>query len=165
MQWRLVLCSIWLLTGALSAHAQTLQGLVVRVLDGDTLELLTPNFERVRVRLAWIDAPEKGQAFGNKAREHLADLCAGVVAQARPTAQDRYGRTVAEVDCLGLNANEAMVGSGLAWVYRAYAPARNPVYQPLYDLEAQARSNQTGLWRDPMPQAPWDWRRAQARSR
>lgn len=145
--------------------AQALHGRVVKVLDGDTLELLLAGHERVRIRLAWIDAPEKGQAFGDRARQHLADLCAGVDAQAVPTDTDRYGRTVAEMHCLGINANQAMVGSGLAWVYRQYAPASLARHRRLYELQAQARAQGVGLWSEPHPMAPWAWRRSQRKHR
>jgi micrococcal nuclease len=144
--------------------AQPLHGKVIRVLDGDTLDILTPEHEQIRVRLAWIDAPEKGQAFGSRAREHLADLCAGVDAQVLPTGTDRYGRTLAEVDCLGLEANQTMVSSGLAWVYRPYT-AGKPQQHPLSEREALARAASLGLWSDPHAMAPWVWRRAQRPNR
>ena len=72
--------------------------------------------------------------------------------------RDRFDRIVGQVRCNGVDANAAMVSSGLAWVYARFAPANSP----LFALEHSARQQRLGLWVDPSPQAPWDWR-AQAR--
>jgi micrococcal nuclease len=134
-----------------------LTGKVIRVIDGDTLELLVER-SPVRVRLNHIDAPEQGQAFGQQARQKLAGLCAGVIAQVWVQGRDRYGRTIGEVDCAGRQANEFMVAQGWAWVYRRYAPADSPMLA----LEALARDLGLGLWADPQPAvAPWAWREQQ----
>lgn len=155
--------SLWLTST--QVIGQTLYGQVVRVLDGDTLEILTPEHDRIRVRLAWIDAPEKGQPFGSRAREHLAAVCAGLEAEVQTSAIDRYGRTVAEVRCMGIEANQAMLSGGLAWVYRQYAPEQKEQNQHLYNLERKARAAKLGLWSEPHPTAPWAWRKAQRTSR
>ncbi|WP_293188868.1 thermonuclease family protein [Ottowia sp.] len=59
----------------------------------------------MRVRLAEIDAPERKQPFGNVSRQHLAALCFKTEATIRQTATDRYGRTVARVECRGRDAD------------------------------------------------------------
>lgn len=72
-----------------------------------------------------------------------------------PTARDRYGRTVGELDCAGVPAGPEQVRRGMAWVYTKYAPKGSPLYQ----LEAEARAARLGLWADPDPTPPWSWRR------
>ena len=133
----------------------TFTGLVVRVMDGDTLEMLDQG-HALRIRLAYIDAPEKGQPFAEKSRQKLAQLCAGRTAIAAKVDTDRYGRTVADVHCQSHHANEELVQEGLAWVYRKYTQTDNP----LYAEEASARAARRGLWLDADPTPPWEWRRA-----
>jgi hypothetical protein len=106
------------------------------------------------VRLAEVDAPETGQAFGNRSRQALAALCFRRSAQLRPVSIDRYGRTVAHVDCGGTDAGTAQVSAGLAWVFVRYAPAGSDLYR----IEREARVARVGLWSDPNAVAPWIWR-------
>ncbi len=71
---------------------------VIAIADGDTLtaRCATPSgADTLHIRLAEIDAPEMGQAFGTKSREHLAGLCYKKPAVVSPRTRDRYGRTVA----------------------------------------------------------------------
>jgi endonuclease YncB( thermonuclease family) len=133
--------------------AEELSGEVVGIIDGDTLIVLVDE-RQLRVRLAEIDAPEKGQAFGKKARQHLGDLCIRRPAQVTSQVRDAYGRIVARVQCDGTDVSEAQVRAGFAWVFTKYAPLDSP----LYVLEAQARAARRGLWAGSRPQAPWDWR-------
>lgn len=137
------------------AQAAELSGRVVAVADGDTLTLLVDR-QQVRVRLADIDAPERRQAFGTRSRQSLHDLCHGKAAQVQDNGQDRYGRTIGQVTCGGIDANAEQVRRGMAWVYDRYARPDSP----LYALQDQARSTRAGLWVDAQPVPPWDWRRA-----
>jgi len=139
---------------SLPAHAEVLSGRVVSVADGDTLTLLVDR-QQVRVRLADIDAPERRQAFGNRSRQSLHELCHGKAAQVQDNGQDRYGRTIGQVTCAGIDANAEQVRRGMAWVYDRYARPDSP----LYALQDQARRERAGLWVDPQPVAPWEWRR------
>lgn len=100
---------------------------------------------QIKVRLVAIDAPEKAQAFGQKSKQAIIKI----------VDTDRYGRTVGEVTCSGTNANEVMVRSGFAWVYRKYAKG----YGHLYALEKEAEISSFGLWADPSPMPPWEWRK------
>ncbi|HEX5806561.1 MAG TPA: thermonuclease family protein [Macromonas sp.] len=137
------------------ATAQTHTGKVIRVLDGDTLDILEQG-RPLRVRLAYIDAPEKGQPFSERSRQTLAELCAGQLASVRSVDTDRYGRTVGDVQCQGRSANWQLVHEGMAWVYRKYTPSRHPYYEE----ERSAQAMHRGLWADPAPEPPWEWRRA-----
>lgn len=131
---------------------------IIGVSDGDTMTARCGEpgaYQQVKVRLAEIDAPEKKQAFGQRSRQHLADLCFQTEATIRPTTTDRYGRTVARVQCRGVDANLAMVQAGMAWAYTKYQiDAAFPA------AERAARAGRVGLWADPGPVPPWEWRRS-----
>jgi endonuclease YncB( thermonuclease family) len=141
-----------LLTLPLAAGA--FEAKVVGIADGDTMTVLRDR-EQIRVRLARIDAPEKKQAFGERARQSLAALCFGRMAEVTPEKTDRYGRTVARVICQGEDVDQHQVRTGMAWVYRQYSKDG-----ALLELEAQARAGRRGLWSDKEPVPPWEWRRA-----
>lgn len=145
-----------LLLAALPVNAESLTGKVVGVADGDTLTLYIEGEPQVRVRLSAIDAPEKKQAFGQRSKQALSDLCFGKTAQVDVVDSDQYGRKVAEVWCDGTYANGSMVESGFAWVYRRYAGLR----VDLYAAEVDARLAKRGLWAEPSPTPPWDFRHA-----
>lgn len=142
-----------LLLFAAGAHAETLQGRVVGITDGDSLTVLVDRTP-IKVRLAEIDSPEKKQPFGTRAKQALSDLCFGQQATVEKTAVDRYGRTVARVECQRRDASTEQVRSGMAWVFRRYAKKDSP----LYPIEADARAARRGLWIDDTVEAPWDYR-------
>ena len=130
-------------------------GKVVAVQDGDTLEVLT-NRVAVRVRLYGIDCPEKGQAFGQKAKSFTSDLVFGKTVKVREKGRDRNRRTVGEVIIEdGRSLNRELVRVGLAWWYQRYAPKETD----LKVLERDARKARTGLWADADPVPPWKWRK------
>lgn len=136
---------------ALPVHAHK----VVGVSDGATLTLLVDE-RPVKVRLANIDAPDKAQAFGDRSKQSLAALCRGKDATYKELDVDRHGRSVALVHCDGVEVNRAQIERGMAWVY----PKTNQDLT-LPGLEAMARRDRRGLWVDPEPVAPWEFRRPQ----
>jgi endonuclease YncB( thermonuclease family) len=144
------------LTFSVLAHGETINGRVVGISDGDTLTILDVNNTQFKIRLAAIDAPEKSQPFGQRGKQKLSEICYGKNTSVRVVSTDRYGRSVGDVDCAGINANEAMIQSGLAWVYRKYDKG----HAYLYALEDDARNARRGLWTDSNPIAPWEWRKA-----
>lgn len=150
-----VFMSMSLTSAAIFADTR-FQGKAVRVLDGDTIEVLADGNRNVRIRLANIDAPEKKQPFGQKSKEHLIDLVAGKNVEIVDLGGDQYGRRIGRVLVDGQEANVEQVRSGLAWVYSRY----NHDGQ-LPTLENTARSQRIGLWVDPNPQAPWEFRQGQ----
>jgi endonuclease YncB( thermonuclease family) len=126
----------------------------VGVADGDTISVMYKGRE-VRIRLNGVDSPERNQAFAAVARQFTSDMVFGKVVTVNPTATDRYGRTVADVLMPnGESLNEALVGAGLAWWFRRYAPNNTR----LQELEAEARQAKRGLWRDANPIPPWEFR-------
>jgi endonuclease YncB( thermonuclease family) len=132
-------------------------GRVVKVSDGDTLTVLADRKE-IKVRLDAIDAPELRQPFGRQAQRSLAEICASRTARVVEKGHDRYGRTVSRIACDGVDANAEQVRRGMAWVFVRYAPRSSPNSAPLYGLQDEARATRRGLWADPQPTAPWDWR-------
>lgn len=155
MQFRLVaalLASITLITGPAMADTR-FEGKAVRVLDGDTIEVLSEGRRNVRVRLANIDAPEKSQAFGQRSKENLTGLVAGKSVVIVDLGGDQYGRRIGRVLVDGQEANVEQVRAGLAWVYSRYNHDDR-----LTTLESTARSQRIGLWSDPRPLAPWEYR-------
>lgn len=112
-------------------------------------------YELLTVRLAEIDAPENGQAFGQRSKEALSTLCFNTWVTIRPSTLDRYGRTVARVECHGKDASAEQVRHGMAWAFLRYLT--DPEIQK---IEEGARAARRGLWRDPAPKAPWEWRAA-----
>ena len=139
---------------SLAVQADTLEGKVIKIADGDTLTLLTSSNEQVKIRLAGIDTPERKQPFGNKAKQALANLAFQKQALIEVEAKDRYGRTVGVVFVDGLNVNAELVNQGMAWVYRKYTGDKR-----LYALESEAKQAKRGLWIDENPIPPWEWRR------
>ncbi|WP_416402052.1 thermonuclease family protein [Alicycliphilus denitrificans] len=135
--------------------------LVVGISDGDTLTARCPTqdaahpYQQVKVRLAGIDAPERRQAYGERSRQHLAGLCFQQQAKLTVRTTDRYGRSVADVECRGKDAGTVMVGAGMAWFFVRYGKS----HRHLAAVESDARAQRVGLWADREPVAPWDFRR------
>jgi len=144
-----------LVLAAPAAWGETVVGRVVKVSDGDTLTLLVDR-KQVKVRLKEIDAPEIKQAFGQRSRQSLGDLCAGHLATVQYSGKnkyDKYGRVVGRVECGGVDANAEQLRRGMAWVFDRYVTDRS-----LYALQSEARAAHVGLWADKTPTAPWTWR-------
>lgn len=145
--------------GQAAAHAGTLACLVVGVTDGDTITVLDDQRTQHKIRLAGIDAPEKTQAFGQRSKEHLSSLVFGRRVLVETEKQDRYRRTVGKVVIDGRDANLAMVVAGMAWHYKKYQSEQSEADRLLYsDAERTAIELRRGLWSDPTPTAPSDWR-------
>ncbi|MDH3557189.1 MAG: thermonuclease family protein [Deltaproteobacteria bacterium] len=111
----------------------------------------------MRIRLYGIDCPEGGQAFGRKAKQFTSDMVFGKVVEVEPVDVDRYGRTVALVTVFKRLVNEELVNAGFAWVYTRYCDA--PICERWKVLEYEAREAKRGVWADPNPTPPWDFRR------
>jgi len=133
-------------------YADSFEGKVAGVSDGDTIKVLKDG-KQIKVRLSAIDCPEKGQPFGQAAKKFTAKMVAGKIVKVWSTDTDRYGRTVAFVFVGKIDLNRELLKVGLAWHYKKYS--RNP---ELAKLEFRARSKKIGLWSDPDPVPPWEWR-------
>lgn len=139
--------------------------------DGDSLVVLDEARQQHRIRLAGIDAPERRQPYGERARQNLAALAQGKNVLVVSHKRDRYRRLVARVfaaecprpDCLHtLDLGLEQLRAGLAWHYRRYADEQAPEERARYaTVEGQARLRRAGLWQESDPLAPWDFRDGQ----
>lgn len=144
----LLICAL-----ALPLLAEDLNGKCIGVSDGDTITVLVDRTQ-VKVRLAGVDCPESHQDYGNKAKQFTSDLVFGKQVTVSVSDKDRYGRSVGTVSVGGADLNLSLVKAGLAWHYKAYSKD-----QALADAETRARNEKIGLWSQPSPTAPWDFRK------
>lgn len=128
--------------------------MVVGVTDGDTVKVLDAGKNEIKVRLAEIDAPERGQPFGTASRKHLASIVHGEAVRVESNEKDRYGRVLGRIWHGDMDVNAEMVRSGMAWVYTQYST--DPSFAV---LEADAKAAKRGLWADASPIPPWEWRK------
>lgn len=149
--------------GSLVASAETITGRVVGVTDGDTLTVLDASDQQFKIRLSGIDAPEKRQPFGNRAKESLSEMVFKKQVVVESNKEDRYRRKVGKVQHEGTDVNLEQVKRGMAWHYTAYAKEQAPADREAYaNAEAEARAQRRGLWRENTPSAPWEVRRIKA---
>lgn len=138
----------------LNCLSQSLTGKVVAIMDGDTFKLLTVDSTLVKVRLANIDCPEKKQPFSAKAKAFTSESIFGKIVTINILKTDRYKRYISNViykDSLSLC--HELVKNGLAWHFVRYSNDAT-----LQQLEDNAKKDKVGLWQDPNPIAPWEWR-------
>ena len=142
------------------AQAETLLGKVIHVQDGDSITVLDDTRTQHKIRLTGIDAPERRQAFGNVAKESLAEQVAGQSVAVEWDKVDRYGRKVGKVLLAGMDSNLVQIKRGLAWHYKQYEREQSPADRQSYAAaEVEARAAKLGLWRDAEPTPPWEFRR------
>jgi endonuclease YncB( thermonuclease family) len=156
------------------ALADTLQGKVVKVADGDTVTIVDDNGKKHRIRLAGIDAPEKDQPYGDVSTQGLVELVSDKTVTIEYEKRDRYKRIVGkvlvdplgEVFCMALDcvkkidAGLEQIKAGLAWHYKKYQGEQSKEDRKAYsEAEGAARQKQLGLWRDKDLIPPWEWRR------
>src|ERR1044071_1467316 len=152
----LVLLALFVMPVPLWARGTTTHtGCVIGIIDGDTLTVLIDK-KPVRVRLWGIDAPEKAQPYGTQARQALSRLASRRCVTLTVYGTDLYRRLLAQVKGdEGRDIGEQQVAAGMAWWYKQYALRAEKLEQ----LEWDARLSRRGLWADPHPVKPWEWRR------
>lgn len=142
------------------AQAEILRGRVVKIADGDTLTVLDESKRQHKVRLVGIDAPERKQPFGTVSRQNLADLVFGKTVAVEWNERDRYQRVLGKVLLNGEDINLKQIKVGLAWHYKQYDKDQRLADRRLYaEAQKAASLKGIGLWSDPEPVAPWDFRR------
>jgi len=135
-------------------------GIVVKVTDGDTFNVLEAGNVLHKVRLTGIDAPERAQPYGRKSHEYLAGMVAGKQVLIESNKQDRYGRDLGKVMLDSQDINLEQIKAGMAWWYRYYKKQQSQTDQIAYEeAEDHAKVNGLGLWAEENPIEPWRWRR------
>ena len=148
---------LFLLLLSISTFSAEIIGKVVGVSDGDTITVLDDMDKGTfKIRLDKIDAPEKKQAFGNKSKQYLSGLIFGRKVSVRYKAVDRYGRILGVIYLNGAEINLQMVQEGYARHYSYFD--KTPAY---IEAEKQARAEKKGLWQDPHPIIPYQFRKSQ----
>lgn len=157
--WRSV-CSGWLALLPQLLCAAVLTGQVVGISDGDTLKVLDANHQVHTIRLMGIDAPEKAQPFGQRAKQFLSALVFQQQVQVEWHKQDRYGRIVGQVRTpAGVDVCLEQLQRGMAWHYKQFSKEQSPSDRIAYaQAEDTARAQRLGLWQEPSPTPPWLWR-------
>jgi len=155
-----IILAVCLLFIAITASA--FDGRVVKVTDGDTVEVLDSSNQLTKIRLYGIDAPEQSQDFGQKAKQYVLDMTANKTVEVEAIDTDRYGRTVGVVHIGGAILNTEIVKAGLAWYYSQYC--KKSFCGEWQQIESQARSSKIGLWSIANPQPPWDFRHGKKES-
>lgn len=146
---------------ACHVYAETNAGRIVAIADGDTLTLLDTANRRHKIRLAGIDAPEKRQGFGERAKANLSALAFNQEAIADCPKRDRYRREICVVMIAGRDIGLEQISVGMAWWYRQYAREQTAPQRADYEAaEFMAKAGRLGLWADENPTPPWEWRRA-----
>ena len=144
---------------SVTAHAETVSGRVVGITDGDTLTLLDGSNQQHKIRLAGIDAPEKAQDFGQKAKTSLSAMAFNQKASADCRKRDRYRREICVVSVGGKDVGLVQIRAGMAWWYRQYAKEQTAQERADYEqAEFKAKIHRFGLWSSKNPTPPWDWR-------
>lgn len=136
-----------------SAWAE-LAGKVIRVLDGDTVDIRVER-NTIRIRLSGIDAPEKKQPFGQRSKKSLGELVSYKNVKIVESGKEHYGRVLGVIFLGDLNINQEQVRRGMAWAYRYRG---QPIDQSMVSLETEAKIALRGLWSVPNPIEPWEWR-------
>ncbi|UNW11162.1 thermonuclease family protein (plasmid) [Acinetobacter indicus] len=146
--------SILVLLSVSSLTYADFYGRVVGVSDGDTITVLTAEKQQYRVRMMNIDAPEKGQPYGEQAKQFLSNLVYNSQVYVQDHGQDQYNRVLGTVLKGNDNVNRMMVRYGYAWAYRKYL--KDPV---MIDLETYAQQQKIGMWKDAQNITPEQWRK------
>lgn len=126
-------------------------GRILSVYDGDTVKVLVDGKKYV-VRIYGIDCPELEQSMGLRASQFM-EYFIGKDVIFRPYNIDRYGRVVAEIIFDGKNVGRFMVKCGLAWHFSQYCDDESYV-----KAQITAKAQRRGIWQDPSPVPPWDYR-------
>lgn len=166
----LFLCTA--LTSFAKEPIRSIEGIVTRVSDGDTIQVKDAYGTKVKIRFYGIDAPETeksnkrtgrvskaGQPYGEEAFRALQSKVVRQKVRLDVMDIDRYGRTVSTVWLGNRNINKEMVEEGWAWAYKQYLDRAH--VSGYIQAEEQARSKRLGLWKQSNPQPPWEFRKQQ----
>jgi endonuclease YncB( thermonuclease family) len=155
-----IIIALFLALTTLTSFAGQLQGKVIKVTDGDTVNVLTSDNQTHKIRLSGIDAPEKTQAFGNKSKQALEDDIGGKTVTVEYNKLDKYQRIVGKITMNGKDINLHQIQRGLAWHYKRYEKEQEVEDRSIYaNAEYVAQRDKLGLWTESNPMPPWDYRK------
>lgn len=144
----------------LAINADTFEGKVIKITDGDTVHVLDVSHHKEKIRLAGIDTPERKQPFGGKAKRHLASMIGNKTVTVEYSKRDRYGRIVGKILYQGKDINLEMVRAGLAWHYKKYQKEQSKLDRNLYAAaDSFVKTNEIGLFKEKNAVPPWKWRK------
>ena len=151
---------LFLAVGTAQGTEWIVEGRVVGVSDGDTITVLDDAKAQHKIRFAGIDAPEKGQPYGERSKQSLSELVFQKRVEVRCHKKDRYNREVCAVYEGLRDVGLEQIRAGMAWWYREYAHEQATQDRLVYrDEEESAKASRAGLWKDAKPMPPWEWRR------
>lgn len=128
---------------------------VIAVIDGNTIEIMTPNGEQLQILLHGVDSPEEGQNFSKEAKSLMESLLLNKMVTLTEHGKDRHGVRIAEVTAKGVpDPQRELIKSGLAWTITTD--------EELESMKGHARKQGLGLWADENPMPPWLYRRQQS---
>jgi len=152
--WCTLLVVFALGASALPALAGEITGRVVAVPAGDRLRVASAGAV-VTVRLAGIACPEKGQPYADEARRFTSDQALQTVVTVKVTDRDRSGHATGEVTLMdGKSLNREVLRAGFGWWHEHTSKD-----EMLRGIEEEARRGRRGLWEDPDPLPPWEFKR------
>ncbi|HYG37184.1 MAG TPA: thermonuclease family protein [Cytophagales bacterium] len=158
----MVRCFVLLLVLVLGRIVQgqpEVKGKVIKVEEGDLLQILTSNKDTISIRLANVDSPEPGQEYFEQARRYTEKLCLKKTVKFIPKGKNEED---IETGFLVLPNNQtlnyALVEAGLAWHFKKGLQFTIEI-QTLSEKEDKAKSLEKGLWKSKAPVAPWIYKR------
>lgn len=128
---------------------------VVGIKDGDTVVVLLDDNKQEVLRLADVDCPESGQAFGKNAKQFTSSQVFGKNIEFYEINKDRYGRTIAKIFYEeNKYLSEEIIKAGFGWWYYKYSSNKE-----LEKYQSIAREQKIGLWSEENAVAPWEYRK------
>ena len=136
------------------------EGVIINVVDGDTVHLLNDNQEKLKVRLHHIDAPELDQSYGKESKFVLEQLILNKKVTVISDKKDKYKRLLGVITLDEVDVNLEMIKAGAAWHFKKYAKfdQAKDQYQIYDENEHQAKLKKIGLWKENAI-SPWLWRK------
>lgn len=132
---------------------------VIKVEEGDLIQLLSATNDTIVLRLANIDAPEPGQEYFEEARRFTEKSCLNKVIKLIPKGKNEENENTG---IIVLKSNETLnnkiVEAGLAWHYKKGLLMTIDI-QTLAQKEEEAKVSHKGLWKSKEPVAPWIYKR------
>ena len=132
---------------------------IIRVVDGDTFELLCDSQKRL-TRLRNVDAPEVDQYYGQVVTDSLKSLLEGRLVQVHQSERDMYGRHLVKINWEGRSMDSFLIARGWAWHYHPFSDDSS-----LGHIQDEARENQCGFWQCGYNVPPWIWRSMNKRNK